>query len=43
MRMSEKFHNSNYNNNSSNPLTSRRTDGGKKTETQVNISKNYTL
>ena len=28
MRMSEKCHNQ-YNNNSNNPLTSRRTDGGK--------------
>ena len=30
MRMSEKCHNNNNNNNSHNPLTSRRTDGGKK-------------
>ena len=30
MRMSEKCRNNNHNNNSDNPLTSRRTDGGKK-------------
>ena len=29
MRMSEKCRNNNYNNNSDNTLTSRRTDGGK--------------
>ena len=41
MRMSEKCRNNKYNNNSDNPLTSRRTNGGKKEGWSIILHKVY--